>query len=94
MLLYIHQNHLFSLIVYGIASLCIICLRKRSGKNLWNALHPFFEAEIDENFDMLVKDKATLYISHRMSSCKSCHRIIVMENGVIEEEGTYEELLV
>lgn len=57
------------------------------------ALDPISEAEIYENFDTLVEDKTTLYISHRMSSCKFCHRIIVMEEGEVEEEGTHEELL-
>ena len=34
-----------------------------------------------------------MYISHRMSSCKFCDRILVMEQGEVEEEGTHEELL-
>ena len=57
------------------------------------ALDPLAEAEIYENFDALVKDKTTLYISHRMSSCKFCDRIIVMEQGRILEEGGHEALL-
>lgn len=57
------------------------------------ALDPLAEAEIYEHFDTLVKDKTTLYISHRMSSCKFCSRIIVMEQGRILEEGSHEALL-
>lgn len=57
------------------------------------ALDPISEAEIYENFNTLVENKTTLYISHRMSSCKFCNRIIVMEHGEIEEEGSHEELL-
>lgn len=56
-------------------------------------LFPISEAEIYENFNLLVHDKTTLYISHRMSSCNFCDRIIVMEVGCILEEGTHEELL-
>lgn len=57
------------------------------------ALDPISEAEIYENFDALVEGRTTLYISHRMSSCKFCDRILVMEQGEVEEEGTHEELL-
>ena len=57
------------------------------------ALDPLSEAEIYEHFDMLVKGKTTLYISHRMSSCKFCDRIIVMKQGKVEEEGTHDTLL-
>lgn len=57
------------------------------------ALDPLSEAEIYEHFDMLVQGKTTLYISHRMSSCKFCDRIIVMEQGKVEEEGTHDTLL-
>lgn len=57
------------------------------------ALDPLSEAEIYEHFDMLVQGKTTLYISHRMSSCKFCDRIIVMEQGEVEEEGTHDTLL-
>ena len=57
------------------------------------ALDPISEAEIYENFDALVEERTTLYISHRMSSCKFCDRILVMEQGEVEEEGTHEELL-
>ena len=57
------------------------------------ALDPLSEAEIYEHFDMLVQGNTTLYISHRMSSCKFCDRIIVMEQGEVEEEGTHDTLL-
>lgn len=57
------------------------------------ALDPISEAEIYENFNTLVENKTTLYISHRMSSCKFCDRIVVMNQGEIAEEGTHEELL-
>lgn len=57
------------------------------------ALDPIAEAEIYENFDMLVGDKTAIYISHRMSSCKFCDRIIVLNQGSIAEEGTHTTLL-
>ncbi len=57
------------------------------------ALDPVAEAGIYENFDTLVGDKTAIYISHRMSSCKFCDRIIVLNNGRIEEEGTHNTLM-
>lgn len=57
------------------------------------ALDPVAEAEIYENFDTLVGDKTAIYISHRMSSCKFCDRIVVINNGRIEEEGSHDSLM-
>ncbi len=57
------------------------------------ALDPFAEAEVYENFNTLVQDKTAVYISHRMSSCKFCDRIVVLDGGRILEEGTHEALL-
>ncbi len=57
------------------------------------SLDPLAEAEIYENFNTLVHDKTAIYISHRMSSCKFCDRIVVLDGGEILEEGTHEALL-
>lgn len=45
------------------------------------ALDPFAEVEVYENFNTLVQDKTVVYISHRMSSCKFCDRIVVLDGG-------------
>ncbi|MDE7477452.1 MAG: ABC transporter ATP-binding protein/permease [Lachnospiraceae bacterium] len=57
------------------------------------ALDPLAEAEIYENFNTLIQDKTAIYISHRMSSCKFCDRIVVLGEGRIMEEGSHETLL-
>lgn len=57
------------------------------------ALDPIAEADIYENFDSLVGEKTAVYISHRMSSCKFCDRIVVLDHGEIAEEGTHESLM-
>ncbi len=57
------------------------------------ALDPINEAEVYESFHEMVKDKTSIYISHRMSSCRFCDDIIVFEDGRIVERGSHEELL-
>lgn len=57
------------------------------------ALDPLAEAEIYENFNELVGDKTSIYISHRMSSCRFCDKIVVLDGGGIAESGTHDELL-
>lgn len=57
------------------------------------ALDPISEYEIYKNFDDMVKDKTSIYISHRMSSCRFCDHILVFDQGNIIEEGTHDSLL-
>lgn len=56
-------------------------------------LDPIAEAEIYSKFDEIVVDKTSVYISHRLSSCKFCDEIVVFENGNIVEQGSHEDLL-
>lgn len=57
------------------------------------ALDPKSEAEVYEHFNELVKDKTSIFISHRMSSCKFCDQIIVIDEGEIVEQGVHKNLL-
>jgi ATP-binding cassette subfamily B protein len=57
------------------------------------ALDPISEAEIYERFHEMVEDKTSVYISHRMSSCRFCDEILVFDEGTITERGSHEELL-
>lgn len=51
------------------------------------------EANIFQHFQEHTKDKMAILISHRFSTVRLAHEIIVMEHGQIKERGTHESLL-
>ena len=57
------------------------------------ALDPIAESEIYSRFNDIAGGKTAVYISHRLSSCRFCSRIVVFDNGSVIQEGTHEELL-
>ena len=57
------------------------------------ALDPIAEAEIYAKFDKIVGDKTAIYISHRLSSCRFCDKILVLDNGEMVQFGTHDELV-
>lgn len=57
------------------------------------ALDPLSEAEIYSKFGEMTNDKTSIFISHRMSSCRFCDDIIVFDKGKIVERGSHDELL-
>jgi len=57
------------------------------------ALDPVSENRLYETYDELMKGKTTVFISHRLASTRFCHRIVLIGDGQILEEGTHGELL-
>lgn len=57
------------------------------------ALDPIAESKIYTEFNVMAKNKTSLFISHRLASTSFCDRIILLENGHITEEGTHQELI-
>lgn len=58
-----------------------------------SAMDPFSEMELYKKFDRLVQGKSAIYISHRLSSCRFCDRILVMSDGKLVQQGTHDELV-
>ena len=57
------------------------------------SLDPLAEQEIFRRFDELRGGKTTVFVSHRLSSATIASKIVVLENGQLEEEGTHRELM-
>lgn len=58
-----------------------------------SALDPLAEYEIYSKFNTLTKDKLTIFISHRLSSCQFSDKIIVLDQGRIAQYGSHKELI-
>lgn len=57
------------------------------------ALDPIAEAEIYAKFNDIADNKTAIYISHRLSSCRFCDRIVVFHEGRVIQQGSHEELV-
>lgn len=57
------------------------------------ALDPYAEYEVYKNFSEITESRTLISISHRLSSCRMCDRILVLGGGKVLQEGTHEELV-
>ncbi len=51
------------------------------------------EMEIFQRLNRETQNKTLIYISHRFSTIKDAHRIIVLDKGAIIEDGNHQELM-
>jgi len=51
------------------------------------------EEQILNNIELVTKNKTTIIVSHRISSAKNADTIIVLNDGIITQEGTHSELI-
>ena len=58
-----------------------------------SALDPIAEAEIYSSFNNLVQNKTAIYISHRMSSSVFCDKVLILNNGKVEDFAPHKELI-
>ncbi|MBS3650871.1 ABC transporter ATP-binding protein [Pseudaminobacter sp. 19-2017] len=58
-----------------------------------SALDSEVEAAIQDNLYRLMEGKTVIAIAHRLSTIAAMDRLIVMDKGMVVEEGTHEELL-
>ena len=57
------------------------------------ALDPLAENDIYQKYNEMTTGKTAIFISHRLASTRFCDRILFLQDGVIAEEGTHEQLL-
>lgn len=58
-----------------------------------SALDNESERVVQQSLDLLMKNRTTLVIAHRLSTVREASRIIVIDQGTIVEEGTHDSLL-
>ncbi len=58
-----------------------------------SALDNTTEILIQQALDELCKGRTTIIVAHRLSTVKSADEIAVIENGVVKEKGTHNELV-
>ncbi|KAH0280476.1 multidrug resistance protein 3, partial [Aureobasidium melanogenum] len=58
-----------------------------------SALDPEAEKQVQSALDRLQGSRTTVVIAHKLSTVKNADRIVVLDKGVIKEQGTHAELL-
>ncbi len=57
-----------------------------------SALDTISESQVQEGMNLIMKNKTSIIVTHRLSTIKDVDEIIVMDNGCIVERGTHEQL--
>jgi len=51
------------------------------------------EKLVQEALEVLMEGRTSIIIAHRLSTIRSADQILVLDNGIISEKGTHDELL-
>ncbi len=56
-------------------------------------IDPFTETQIQEALQLVMENRTSIVIAHRLSTVRSADRIIVLANGKIREQGSHDQLI-
>ena len=54
------------------------------------ALDPIAEFEVYSRMNQIIGEKSAVFISHRLSSCRFCHDIVVFHEGKLIQLGSHD----
>ncbi|QBD79712.1 ABC transporter ATP-binding protein [Ktedonosporobacter rubrisoli] len=57
------------------------------------SVDPLTEAQIQESLDLILEQRTAIVIAHRLSTIRHADRIIVLNKGLVVEEGNHEHLM-
>lgn len=58
-----------------------------------SALDPESERIVQQGIDALCRERTLIVIAHRLSTIRHADRIVVLDQGRVVEQGTFDELL-
>lgn len=58
-----------------------------------SSLDPISENKMYENLHILSSTHGSIFVSHRLASCKMCDEIILIDNGKVKEYGSHKDLI-
>jgi ABC-type multidrug transport system fused ATPase/permease subunit len=58
-----------------------------------SGLDPFTELKVQRFLGAMIRGRTTLMIAHRLSTIRLAQRIVVLDDGEIVEEGTFDQLM-
>jgi ABC-type multidrug transport system fused ATPase/permease subunit len=57
-----------------------------------SALDTVSERLVQDAFAQILPGRTSIFIAHRLSTVKDCDRIIVLDDGRVVQDGTFEQL--
>lgn len=47
---------------------------------------------VQEALDRVIQNRTSIIIAHRLTTIEKCDRLLVLENGKVAEQGSFQEL--